>query len=172
MSAKSNRVIRLGEITGVHGVKGWVKVHSYTEPRINLFEYADWLLEDGAGQRMVVLEAGRESGKRLVAKLVGIDNREAAEALSGAVIGVPRSAMPPCAPGEYYWADLEGLAVRNVAGDRLGTVERLIATGANDVLVLEGGGERLIPFVEGETVRDVDLDAGEIVVDWDVSYWE
>lgn len=172
MSAKSNRVIRLGEITGVHGVKGWVKVHSFTEPRINLFEYADWLLEDGAGQRMVVLESGRESGKRLVAKLVGIDNREAAEALAGAVIGVPRSAMPPCAPGEYYWADLEGLAVRNVAGDRLGTVERLIATGANDVLVLEGGGERLIPFVQGETVRDVDLDAGEIVVDWDVSYWE
>jgi len=172
VSAQSDRVVRLGEITGVHGVKGWLKVHSFTEPRTNLFEYPDWLLEDGTGQRVAVLEAARESGKRLIVKLVGIDDRETAEELTGAVIGVPRSAMPPCAPGEFYWADLEGLAVRNIAGDRLGTVARLIATGANDVLVLEGKAERMIPFVPGETVRRVDLDAGEIVVDWDVSYWE
>lgn len=172
MSAQSDRIILLGEITGAHGVNGWVKVHSFTEPRTNLLDYRRWLLErDGAWQATDV-ERARESGKKLVAKFAGIDDRDSAAALTGTAIGVRRSAMPPPAPNEYYWADLEGLSVRNLEGDVLGTVERLVATGANDVLVLSGEGERLIPFVEGETVRRVDLEAGEILVDWDPSYWE
>lgn len=172
MSAESDRIVRLGQIAGVHGVQGWVKILSFTEPRTNLLEYPDWLLDQNGSQRSIKLEAAREAGKRLIAKLAGIDDRDSAAELIGAEIGVQRSAMPPCAPGEYYWTDLEGLAVKNLAGDQLGTVARLIATGANDVLVLEASGERMIPFVEGETVRLVDLDAGEIVVDWDESYWE
>jgi len=172
VSAESDRVVRLGEVTGAHGVKGWIKVHSFTEPKTNLLAYASWLLEiDGQWQRLAV-EHGHEAGRRLIAKLAGVDDRDSAAALGGAAIGVPRSAMPEPAPGEYYWTDLEGLAVRNLAGDRLGTVARLIATGANDVLVLAGDDGRMIPFVEGDTVRGVDLAAGEILVDWDPSYWE
>lgn len=172
MSADPDRVIRLGEISGVHGVQGWVKVLSFTEPRTNLLDYPKWQLEQGSRKLEVEVEAARESGKRLIAKLAGIGDRDAAAEWIGASIAVLRSALPALASGEYYWADLEGLEVRNTAGVRLGSVAHLIATGANDVLVLDGEGERMIPFVEGETVRSVDIDAGEIVVDWDASYWE
>jgi 16S rRNA processing protein RimM len=172
VSAESDRVILLGKITGAHGVKGWVKVHSYTEPPANLLAYPRWLLERGDDWHAVAVETVRESGNRLIAKLVGVEDRDAALELAGTRIGIKRSAMPALASNEYYWADLEGLAVRNLAGELLGTVERLIATGANDVLVLDERGERMIPFVAGETVRQVDLEAGEILVDWDPSYWE
>lgn len=172
MSAGIGRRVRLGEITGVYGVKGWVKVISYTDPRTNLFEFSPWLLEQAGSERAVAVEATRATGRNLIAKLTGCDDREAAAALIGAAIDVPRDALPECAPGEYYWADLEGLAVITRAGATLGRVERMLATGANDVIVLDGAGERMIPFVQGATVLEVDLAAGRIIVDWDPGYWE
>jgi 16S rRNA processing protein RimM len=156
MSAKSDRVVRLGEITGAHGVKGWVKVHSFTEPRTNLLEYRHWLLDHRGVTRDVEVLAGHESGRKIVAKLAGIDDRD----------------LPTLEADEFYWADLEGLSVKNTAGVLLGTVVQLIATGAHDVLVLDGSEQRLIPFVRGRIVRRVDLDDGEIIVDWDTSFWE
>jgi len=172
VSAASDRVVRLGEIVGVYGVKGWVKVVSYTEPRANILDYSTWLLRQSGRHRPVTVEAVRATGRNLIAKLDGIDDRDAALPLIGAGIDVPRSALPDCAPGEYYWTDLEGLSVVSLRGEELGTVERLLATGANDVLVLAGGRDRLIPFVTGTVVREVDIEAGRIVVDWDPSYWE
>lgn len=172
MSAETDRIVRLGEVTGAHGVKGWIKVHSFTEPRTNLLDYPHWLIDRDDGWHAFTVESAQEAGRRLIVKLTGIDDRDAAAALAGSSVGVRRSAMPEPGPGEYYWADLEGLAVRNLEGTTLGTVERLIATGANDVLVLAGGSGRMIPFVEGDTVREVDLANGEILVDWDPSYWE
>jgi 16S rRNA processing protein RimM len=172
VSAKSDPVVRLGYISGVHGVTGWVKVHSFTEPRGNLIDYPDWLLEHRGQRRTVALEQAKVTAKNVLAKLVGIDDRDQAVELIGAEISVPRAALPPLGAGEYYWADLEGLAVKTRAGDVLGRVERLIATGAHDVLVLDGGPDRLIPFVPGRIVQHVDLDTGEIVVDWEASYWE
>jgi len=172
VSAESDRVVRLGQISGVHGVQGWVKVLSFTEPRTNLLEYRSWQLTHDGDHRDVQVEAAQESGKRLIAKFAGIDDRDAAAELIGAMIEVPRSAMPPLAADEYYWADLEGLAVINLAGERLGSVSRVMATGANDVLILDGSAERLIPFAANTIVHRVDLAAGEIVVDWDESYWE
>jgi 16S rRNA processing protein RimM len=170
VSPDSERIVRLGEIAGVYGVRGWVKVLSFTEPRSNLFDYTDWLLDRAGRCRSVRLEAGREKGRSLVAKLAGVDDRDAALALIGTGIAVRRSELPEPAAGEFYWADLEGLEVRTTAGEVLGRVERLVATGANDVLVLDG--ERMIPFVRGPIVSDIDLAAGRIVVDWDASYWE
>jgi 16S rRNA processing protein RimM len=172
VSAQSDRVVQLGQISGVHGVSGWVKVLSFTEPRTNLLDYRDWQLNSDGEIRQVTIEAGQESGKRLIAKIAGIDDRDTAAELTGAVIEVPRSALPPLAPNEYYWSDLEGLAVVNPAGDRLGTVSRVIATGANDVLVLDDSAGRMIPFVAGKVVQQVDLEAGTIVVDWDESFWD
>lgn len=156
----------------MHGVQGWVKVLSFTEPRTNLLDYRDWLLTYDGGQHAVHVEAGQESGKRLIAKIAGVDDRDAAVELIGAMIEVSRSAMPPLAPDEYYWADLEGLTVINLAGERLGSVNRVMATGANDVLILDGSDRRMIPFVANKIVQRVDLAAGEIVVDWDASFWE
>lgn len=170
MSADRDRFVQLGRIVGAHGVRGWIKVLSFTEPRTNLFDYPEWDLLLDAGPRRVAVVETRDAGKRLLAKLDGIDDRDSAAALAGVAVGVPRSAMPSPEASEYYWADLEGLRVKSRDGTTLGTVERLLATGANDVLVLDG--ERMIPFVAGEVVTSVDLAAGEIVVEWDESYWD
>jgi 16S rRNA processing protein RimM len=172
VNADPAAVIRLGEVCGVHGVKGWVKVRSFTEPRTNLIDYRDWLLDTGGQRRTVHVESATVAGRNVIAKLEGVDDRDDAQALIGSVVFVRRSEMPRCAPGEYYWADLEGLEVRSLSGAILGTVAGLIATGANDVIVLSGAEGRLIPYVPDRIVREVDLEAGVIVVDWDASFWE
>lgn len=164
--------VRLGRISGVHGVKGWVKIHSFTEPRENVVGFRHWTLDTGAGLVEVEVEAGRLHGRTVIAKLAGTDDRDAALERVGAGIGVPRAALPELDAGEYYWRDLEGLAVVTTAGERLGRVDHLLETGAHDVLVLDGAPGRLIPFVPGPVVRDVDLEAGHIVVDWSSEYWE
>jgi len=168
----TDRVVQLGRICGIHGVRGWVRLESYTEPRTNLTQYQVWLLDDGTARSPVRVSAVRQSGKHLIAKIDGIDDRDAAAVLVGAEILVPREQLPPCDPGELYWTDLEGLEVRTLAGEVLGRIARLMATGANDVIVLDGPGNRLIPFVPGRYVHDVDLEAGIVSVDWDASYWE
>ena len=170
MSVAGDKRVTLGRITGVYGIKGWVKVFSFTEPRENILDFDGWILEQAGSRRRVEMEQGRRQGKGIVAKLRGVDDRDAASALIGAEIGVPRSALPPCEAGEYYWTDLEGLVVQNLEGVRLGIVDHLLATGANDVLVLRGDEERLIPFVSPDVVRRVDLDAGTIVVDWEPDF--
>ena len=170
MGSDSERLVRLGEISGVYGVRGWVKLHSYTEPRSNLIEYSHWLLDNGRRRWSVEVEAARAAGKQLLAKISGVDDRDLARDLIGTAIHVARSSLPACEPDEYYWADLEGLKVVNTAGLELGRVERLFATGANDVIDL--GGQRLIPFVADRTVVAIDIELGQIVVDWDPSYWE
>jgi 16S rRNA processing protein RimM len=167
VSAKSpDRLVTLGRISGVYGVRGWVKVHSYTEPRDNVVGFRRWTLRTRAGESTVEVEDGRAQGANVVAKVRGIDDRDAARELIGANIAVERSELPACEPGEYYWADLEGLEVVTPAGDRLGTVDHLVATGGHDVLVLAGKPERLIPFVHGAVIQGVDLVTGVIVADW------
>lgn len=166
MSAKSpDRLVTLGRISGIYGVRGWVKVHSYTEPRDNVVGFERWTIRARGGERTVEVEDGRAQGASVVAKLRGVDDRDAARELIGADIVVERAALPECGPGEYYWADLEGLEVRTVDGAVLGKVDHLLATGSNDVLVLDRPG-RLIPFVTGSVIRSVDLDARVIVADW------
>jgi 16S rRNA processing protein RimM len=168
----NDRCLLLGRIVGLFGVDGWVKVESYTEPRNRLFRYRPWLLKrvDG-GETESSGVRGREHGKGLVAKLPDVDDRDAAAALVGTEIWIPRSALPKPKRGEYYWADLEGLDAVTVEGVGLGRVSHLFATGANDVLVVrDGERERLIPFVLERFVKEVDLDARRIVVDWDPEF--
>jgi len=157
----------LGRIVGLFGVRGWIKVYSYTEPREAVLDYRDWLLgRDGDWQRVELAE-GKRHGKAVIARLEGIDDRDAAAELIGSDIGVDRDALPEPEEGHYYWADLEGLAVVHRDGSELGRVACLLATGANDVLVVDGPVERLIPFVPGTVILDVDLAAGVIHVDWE-----
>ena len=167
---RSKRV-RVGRISGLFGVKGWVKIHSYTEPRENVVGFKEWIVEHEGSEQRVEVEAGRTAGKHVIAKLKGVDDRDDARRWIGAELSVEREALPPCEPGEYYWADLEGLTVRNLRGETLGEVDYLMRTGANDVLVLTGGADRLIPWISS-VVRDVDIDGGFIVVDWEESFWE
>ena len=157
-------------MTGLYGVKGWIKVHSYTHPRENIVNFRHWTLRQGDDHAPVAVEDGRLQGRTVVAKLREIDDRDEARALIGAEITVERDDLPPCEPGEYYWADLEGLGVHTESGENLGYVDYLFSTGAHDILVVAGDRQRLIPFVMQRVVREIDLKRGLIVVDWDGDY--
>ncbi|MBN2699954.1 MAG: ribosome maturation factor RimM [Methylothermaceae bacterium] len=166
------RRIRLGEISGVFGVKGWVRVYSHTRPRENILEYSPWeLAHKGKRWSLKVLE-GRRQGPTVVASLEGIDTREAAESLRGAKIEIDRARLPPLEPGEFYWADLVGMEVLDLAGRRFGQVVEMLETGANDVMIVRGeeGKEILVPWLRDQVIREVNLAAGEIRVDWDLDY--
>jgi 16S rRNA processing protein RimM len=165
----SDRWLTLGRIVGVFGVKGWVKVESFTEPRSNLFGYREWRLGSGADSS-ARLDQGKIQGAGLVAKLDGIDDRDQAAGLVGSDIQVPRSQLPDPKPGEYYWVDLEGLEAFTTEGVKLGVVSHLFATGANDVVVIQGEREHLVPYVMGRFVKEVDLSARKIVLDWDPTF--
>ncbi|HLT91643.1 MAG TPA: ribosome maturation factor RimM [Woeseiaceae bacterium] len=162
----------LGRITGLYGVRGWVRVRSYTEPPAALLGYDEWLVGGPGTWERFEVTGGREHGKGLVAQLAGTADRDAAARFLGADVAVERERMPEPAEGEYYWADLEGLEVRHRGGRLLGRVDRLLETGAHDVLVVsreEDGQKRevLVPFVPGTFVLDVNLAAGVIDVDWE-----
>jgi 16S rRNA processing protein RimM len=162
------KVVVIGEVAGVHGVTGWVRLHSLTEPREAIFEYQPWLLGDRLEETRV--RQGRTHGNRLVAWLEGTDDRDGAEALVHRQIAVYRDQFPELPLGRYYWTDLVGLAVRLESGRELGRIEKMLATGANDVMVVRGERECLIPFVPGPYVKQVDLEAGTVVVDWDPDF--
>jgi len=167
----NTRRLLMGRIHGAFGLRGELKVESFSEPETALIGYQPWTLRDARGnERSIAGARGRVGSKGLVVTLPGITERTAAETLRGTEIFVPRSALPPPRPGEFYWADLEGLCVRTVDGVELGTVAQVLPTGANDVLVVNGERERMIPFVRPDTVVSVDLDAGEITVDWDPEF--
>lgn len=157
----------LGRVTGLFGVRGWVKIWSYTEPREALLEYRPWLIGQDGRWRNAELAQGQRHGKGIIARLAGFEDRDAAAELLESDIGVPADALPATDDGTWYWRDLEGLSVRHKDGRHLGKVEYVLETGANDVLVVRGDTERLIPFVTEKVILDVDLDEGVIDVDWE-----
>lgn len=163
------QLVVVGEIAGVYGVKGWSRIRSYTQPLENIFDYRPWSIgEKGAWSEIRVTE-GRRQGRGLVAKIAGIDDRDTAAGLLGKLIAVRRDQLPDQA-GEFYWTDLEGLAVATREGVQLGVVDHLIETGANDVLVVKGDRDRLIPFIRDRVVVEIDVQAGRMVVDWDPDF--
>jgi 16S rRNA processing protein RimM len=160
----ADRVV-MGRIAAPFGVKGWVKVQPYSEDPDALMDFESWCVGRGAQQVQYTVEAIQDHGNALVAKLAGIDDRDAAYALRGQEISVARSDLPPPEENEFYWSDLVGLAAVNRDGIELGTVTSLLETGAHDVLVVQGKREHLIPFVAAFVGR-VDLAGGTIEVDW------
>jgi len=171
MSTSQERLVVVARIVGIYGVRGWVRVESYTAPPENVLNYRRWHLRRGGGWEPVELLEGQPHGKGLVVRLQNLTDREQARTFIGTDIAVPRSELPPLEEGEVYWADLQGLRVETVRGQSLGVVDYLFATGANDVLVArDGKRERLIPFVRDQVVTRIDLDAGVVVVDWDPEF--
>jgi len=166
-TSPADRVL-LGHIAGVHGIKGWVKIHSYTDPKDAIFDYQPWLL--GEAQVATELVEGKASGKYLLARLKGVNNRDDAAAVAGQKIQVGKDALPQLQDSEFYWADLVGLKVINQDGSALGSIVDMLATGANDVMVVNGDRERLIPFVMDLYVSQVDLEQGFVKVDWDPEF--
>lgn len=169
MSVAAGRLI-VGRISGVYGVKGFVRVFSETEPRAAIAGFDRLWMERSGVWECRELESGRAQGRGVVLKFRGVDDRDAAHALIGNVLAVERGWLPPPDEGEFYWADLRGLRVETVAGIPLGDVAGFLETGANDVMVVRGERERLIPWVRGVYVKDVDLEAGLIRVDWDPEF--
>lgn len=199
-AAAPSQPVVLGRLGAPHGVKGWLKAHAFTNPAERLLDYlleANQLLEENRlleedqpleeGQvwlrmprerhwRRVRVEEGRLQGRALMVRLRGIDDREAARLLTGGELAVEASALPELEPGEYYWYQLLGLAVETLDGQRLGRIDHLLETGANDVLVVQGDAEsidrreRLLPYLPEQVVVSVDLAEGLVRVDWDPDF--
>ena len=173
-------LIEVGKVVGVWGVKGWIKLHSYTRERSDIGRYSPWSLAPRqiAGDKHQAdafdVTQCRAQGRGMVAKLSGIDTREAAESLNGRIIYIERSQLPALPEGEFYWQDLIGLEVLNSAGQSFGRVKSMLETGANDVVVVtppaeQSGPDVLIPYVD-EVILEIDLEQGKMRVDWDPSY--
>ncbi len=172
--------MRLGKISGVQGVRGWLKVFSDTEPRERIFQYPRWILKQGETEREVSLVDWQRSGKKLVVRLAGIETRDQAELLTGSWIDIRSSDLDDLGADGFYWYQLEGLeawvADQQGGCQILGNVDHLLETGANDVLVIRptersiDDRERLIPWSMEQVVIEVDLNQGRIQLDWDPEY--
>ena len=173
--APAEEMIVLGKIVSVHGIRGEVKVYSFTDPLDNLLDYRRWTLKRGNVVRQAELVQGRVQGNVLVAKLKGLDDREIARTFAEFEILVPRSELPVLDDGEFYWSQLEGLKVIDQNGQLFGILDHMLETGANDVMVVKpcagslDDRERLLPYTD-QCVQAVDLEAGEIRVDWDADF--
>lgn len=184
------RLILFGRVLGALGLRGELKIESYSDPRHAIFRYPTWVLRKGDRTTPAIAQSqvdwvrsllrdgsatlegvkGKDNGKNIVVKLPGIEDRTEAERVNGLEIYIPRSALPPPQPDEYYWVDLEGMDVVTVEGVKLGQISHLFATGANDVIAVRGDRERLIPFVKPQFVTDIDFDANVMTVDWDPDF--
>jgi len=169
--------VELGKLVGVWGVKGWVKLHSYTRNRADISQYKTWYLQaprSKAEPTPITVLSCREQGQGIVAQLDGVDDRDQAMAMSGQTILVKQSDLPALPDGEFYWQQLIGLSVKNESG-LIGEILSILETGANDVLVCknaeEGQADVLIPYTK-QVVLEVDLAQGSMIVDWDKSYLE
>jgi 16S rRNA processing protein RimM len=159
----------LGRISGVYGLHGWVKVYAETRERSDILEFDRWFLRRKDGWQAVKVIEGREQAKGVIAQLEGVSDCDQARALIGTEIAVRRADLPPTEPGTYYWDDLIGLKVVNLEGVEFGTVSHLFETGANDVVVVQGERERLIPYIK-DVVKSVDLTTRVLHVDWDADF--
>ncbi len=166
----------IGRITSVFGVKGWLKVYSYTDPKEGILSYRNWTLDLDGRRIPARLEEGRRQGQGIVVRLKGVDDRDVALTYCGAEVRVDTDALPELPDGEFYWFQLEGLDVFTVEGECLGKVHHLIETGSNDVLVVQptresiDQRERLIPYLPDQVVREVALAGSRMVVDWDPEF--
>lgn len=162
----------IGRIVGLFGVKGWVKIRSYTDPREQIARYRPWRVQVDGEWCSLDAETVRSQGKSLIARLVGIADRDQAVRLMNSDILIERRQLPALGENEFYWRDLQGLKVLNLQGIELGTVQSLLETGANDVLVVrkDTGPEILVPYLIDRVIQSVDMKSGVIRVDWEEDF--
>lgn len=168
--------ICLGRIGAPHGIKGWVKLISFTQPRENLLQYATFTGQLAGRTIALKLDGSRPQGKGLIGHFTGYDTPEEAKALTHVELHVPSEILPELDAGEYYWHQLTGLKVINLQQEYLGVIDRLLETGANDVLVVRpepdslDDQERLIPWLPDQLDVKVDLDKKALTLDWPSDY--
>jgi 16S rRNA processing protein RimM len=170
---QKNMVV-VGNIGAPHGLKGWVRIHSYTEPPENLFEYPIcYLKKDTRTDKweQIHFSAYQPHGKFFIGVIDGYTDINEAELITNCELGVPRQELPDLEPGQYYWTDFVGMTVMNQTGDTLGVIEGLFETGANDVMIVKGiDRQRLIPYVLDDVIKNVDLKTRIMLVDWDSEF--
>jgi 16S rRNA processing protein RimM len=163
-------LVIVGQLGAPYGVRGWQHIQSYSQPIDNILEYQHWFVEQKGQWVAFKVEAGRRHGQGLVVKLAGIEARESAALLVNAKIAVKREQFAPLAQDEFYWADLEGLAVQSQNGEPVGKVEYLYENANVPVMVIKSAEkERHVPFVMLDTVLAVDLVSKQMVIDWDLT---
>lgn len=168
-SAVPADLVVMGRIVAPYGIMGWLKVLPDTEMLDGLFDYPQWWLGDGQNWRELTVESAKIHNDVLAVKLAGVDDRDAAFACKGQLVAVPRALLPAPADNEYYWSDLIGLSVSNQQKVDFGLITDVLETGANDVIVVRGERERLIPFI-AQTIITVDLAGRWMLVDWDADF--
>ncbi|MEC9376339.1 MAG: ribosome maturation factor RimM [Pseudomonadota bacterium] len=164
---QTQKSVLMGKITGVFGVKGWLKLSSFADPPEKLGDYSPWRISDSSKSIIFDPLEFKPHGKAFIARLEGIKDRDQAKELTGMDIFLARNQLGELDAGQYYWSDLEGLIVKDINDQELGRVEQMIPAGASDVMVIEGDQRILIPFSLNETVVSVDIEKGFIRVDWE-----
>ena len=165
-----DEVLVMGRIASPFGVRGWLRINAYTAVADDLLDYSPWYLKLKGQWQAVEPVAGRHHGKGVVVQLKECHDRDDAAALTGTEIGVYRSQLPPVDADEYYWSDLIGMQVITKEDQVLGVVDHLLETGANDVIVVKGKHECLVPYIREQVVESVDLENRIIRVDWDSDF--
>lgn len=173
---EGERRILVGVVSKVFGVKGWLRIQSYTQPAENLFKYQPWWIDRNDGCKKEKIAIYQRHGKGFIARFENCDDRDQAQAYVGSNIYVDRDVLPELESGDFYWSDLQGLDVITEQGLHLGQIDRVLETGSNDVLVVQQSAEsiddkeRLIPYLPEQVVKKVDLENCTLVVDWDPEY--
>ncbi|WP_437609132.1 ribosome maturation factor RimM [Erwinia sp. V71] len=167
----------LGKMGSAYGIRGWLKVFSSTEDAESIFDYQPWFIQRAGQWQLIELEGWKHHNQDMIIKVKGIDDRDAAGLLTNCEIVVDSEQLPELDAGDYYWKDLIGCQVVTTKGYELGKVTELMETGSNDVLVVKanlkdafGAKERLIPFLDEQVIKNVDLTTGTIEVDWDPGF--
>jgi len=162
--------IVMGKILGPHGIKGWIKIHPFTEKKDSLIDHKIFMAsKDEKLWQSFEVESMDVGDKFILAKFKGVDDRNAAEKLNKFFISLDKSSLPKLDENNYYWHELIGLDVKNNEGMHFGKVDSLIETGANDVLVVLGDKEYLIPYIK-QVILEVNLETNTIRVDWQDDY--
>ncbi|HIQ16202.1 MAG TPA: ribosome maturation factor RimM [Leucothrix sp.] len=173
--SQSTDYILLGNISGVHGLKGWLKIFSHTSPRLKITKYSQWFLKKSGEdwKEHKVLE-GKEQGKNIIVRLEGVKDRNQVDTLIGSQIAIRKEQLEALSDGEYYWRDLIGIAVETKEGESLGRLDWIFNSGSNDVLVVKDSDaekkERMLPFLFDDVVLSIDLDNSLMIVDWDIEF--
>ena len=171
--ASSEGFVPVGKIAGVFGIKGWMKVFSYTDPRKNILSYSPLYLSVKGEWVEAKVSNGRVQGKGIIIALENVTDPDQVLPMIGTALAIKKEQLKPTSLDEFYWSDLTGLKVVNLNKEILGRVDSILETGAHDVLVVKNKElktQRLIPFVLEETVLKVDLNSGIIEVDWKSDY--
>jgi 16S rRNA processing protein RimM len=160
----------VGRFCRPHGIKGFIRVLSFTEPRDNLLNFPTWYIKQRQEWQPIERLNDEVTHKHILTQVKGYVEREDVAALTNCDIAVPRNELPELDAGEHYWHELMGMQVVDLNGESLGEVTELMMTGSNDVLVVEGSQRYLIPYLVDEVIKRVDKTTRTITVDWDLDF--